>query len=115
MNIAQLNADHGLNEQLKFVEGKGGFPFIEIRNTKASAIISAYSGQVLSFQPKSEAQDVLFLSDKAYYQTGKAIKGGIPICWPWFGADPEGLGRAAHGFVRNRLWNVVRSLTTDEN
>jgi glucose-6-phosphate 1-epimerase len=57
---------------------------------------------------------VMFLSDKAYYQSGKAIKGGIPICWPWFGPDPEGLGRTAHGFVRNRMWNMVRSLTTTD-
>jgi glucose-6-phosphate 1-epimerase len=112
MDIAQLNIDHGLTDQLKVVEGKGGFPFIEINNTRASAVISVYSGQVLSFRPKSEAQDVMFLSDKAYYQSGKAIKGGIPICWPWFGPDPDGLGRAAHGFVRNRMWNMVRSLTT---
>jgi glucose-6-phosphate 1-epimerase len=112
MDIAQLNTDHGLADQLKIVEGKGGFPVIEINNEKASALISLYSGQVLSFRPKAETQDVMFLSDKAYYQTGKAIKGGIPICWPWFGPDPEGLGRAAHGFVRNRMWNMVRSLTT---
>ncbi len=58
----------------------------------------------------------MFLSEKAYYQTGKAIKGGVPICWPWFGADPQGLGRPAHGFVRNRLWNVVATeMTADGN
>lgn len=114
MDIAQLNIDYGIADQLKFVEGKGGFPLIEIHNAKASAAISVYSGQVLSFQPKSEAQDLMFVSDKAYYQTGKATKGGIPICWPWFGPDPEGLGRAAHGFVRNRMWNMVQSHTTAE-
>jgi glucose-6-phosphate 1-epimerase len=114
MDIAQLNTDYDLADQLKFVEGKGGFPLIEINNAKASAAISVYSGQVLSFHPKSEAQDLMFVSDKAYYQTGKATKGGIPICWPWFGPDPESLGRAAHGFVRNRMWNMVRSLTTTD-
>jgi glucose-6-phosphate 1-epimerase len=112
MDIAQLNTEYGLTDQLTFVEGEGGFPFITINNAKASAVISVYAGQVLSFQPKSETEDVLFVSEKAYYQLGKAIKGGIPICWPWFGPDPEGLGRAAHGFVRNRMWTVVRSLTT---
>ena len=54
----------------------------------------------------------MFLSEKAYYQTGKAIKGGAPVCWPWFGADPQGLGRPAHGFVRNRMWNVVATEIT---
>jgi glucose-6-phosphate 1-epimerase len=111
MDIEQLNTEYGLANSLKFIEGKGGLPLIEIDNAQALAVISVYSGQVLSFQPKSEANDVMFVSDKAYYQSGKAIKGGIPVCWPWFGPDPENLGRAAHGFVRNRMWNVARSLT----
>ncbi|MDO8436726.1 MAG: D-hexose-6-phosphate mutarotase [Nitrosomonadaceae bacterium] len=112
MKIEQLNTDYAIAGQLRFIEGKGGFPFIEISNTKASALISVYAGQVLSFRPAGEANDLMFLSEKAYYQPGKAIKGGVPICWPWFGADPQGLGRPAHGFVRNRLWNVVATGTT---
>ena len=52
---------------------------------------------------------MLFVSDKAYYENGKAIKGGIPVCWPWFGADPNDMGRPAHGFVRNRQWEVTGS------
>jgi glucose-6-phosphate 1-epimerase len=114
MSIEQLNTQYGLAGQLKFVEGKGGFPFIEISNQSAKALISVYSGQVLSFQPLAEPEDVLFLSNQAYYQDGKAIKGGIPICWPWFGPDPEGLGRPSHGFVRNRLWSVVSTEATSE-
>lgn len=109
MNIEQLNADHGIGDQLKFVEGTGGFPFIKIDNDKASAVISVYAGQVLSFQPANDSNNLLFLSETAYYQPGKAIKGGVPICWPWFGPDPDGLGRPAHGFVRNRFWNVMRT------
>ena len=112
MNVEQLNTDYGITSQLIFVEGKGGFPFIEIRSAKARALISIYAGQVLSFRPAGEADDLMFLSEKAYYQAGKAIKGGVPICWPWFGADPEGLGRPAHGFVRNRLWSVVTTEIT---
>jgi glucose-6-phosphate 1-epimerase len=107
MNIEQLNTDHGIPGQLKFVEGAGGFPLIKIDNEKASALISVYAGQVLSFQPPNDSHNLMFLSEAAYYQPGKAIKGGVPICWPWFGPDPDGLGRPAHGFVRNRLWAVA--------
>ncbi len=114
MTIEQLNADYGLAGQLKFVEGKGGFPLIEIDGPKAKASISVYGGQVLSFQPANEPEDLMFVSEKAYYQEGKAIKGGIPVCWPWFGPDPEGLGRPSHGFVRNRLWNVLATETTPD-
>ena len=113
MDIAQLNADYGLADQLKFVEGKGGFPNLEVNNAKANAVISLYSGQVLSFQPQSE-EDLMFVSEKAYYQSGKAIKGGVPICWPWFGPDPENAGRAAHGFVRNRMWTVGHTKAVDD-
>lgn len=112
MSLVELNDQFGIDGQLQFVEGPEGKPMIAIANGLAQATISPYAGQVLSFQPTSEPTDLMFLSAKAYYQTGKAIKGGVPICWPWFGPDPEGLGRPSHGFVRNRTWNVVSTGTT---
>lgn len=106
MTIDQLNNDHAIAGQLEFIEGKGGFPLARVDNGKAHALVSVYAAQVLSFQPANHSHDLLFLSDAAYYRAGKAIKGGIPVCWPWFGPDPEDRGRAAHGFVRNRSWTV---------
>lgn len=115
MSIQQLNAKYGIANQVEFIEGKGGLPFIKINNGYASALISVYAGQVLSFKPENEPDDLMFVSDAAYYQSGKAIKGGAPVCWPWFGPDPEGLGRPAHGFVRNRLWSVAGTEATTED
>ena len=112
MNIERLNNDHGITDHIKFIEGAGGFPYIRVDNAKASAIISIYAGQVLSFQPANEPHNLMFLSERAYYQSGKSIKGGAPICWPWFGPDPEGKGRPAHGFVRNCFWEVIRTEAT---
>lgn len=114
MNIEQLNNQYGIANQVKFEAGEGGLPFIHVNNGKATALISIYGGQVLAFQPKHANSDLLFLGKLAYYQPGKAIKGGVPICWPWFGPDPEGLNRAAHGFMRNRLWEVVETTETTE-
>ena len=88
MNIEELNKNHGIDGQVKFMEGAGGFPFIMIDNAKAGAVISIYGGQVLSFQPANE-QNLMFLSEVAYYEAGKGIKGGAPICWPWFGPHPD--------------------------
>ena len=112
MTIKQLNADFGLANQLEIVEGQGGLPFMAIANGSAKALISIYGGQVLSFQPVTEPEDLMFLSEQAYYQEGKAIKGGVPICWPWFGPAPDGSGRPAHGFVRNRFWNILSTEST---
>lgn len=112
MNIEQLNQKFGIAPQLSIIEGKGGFPVIAIDNEHAKAKISVYAAQVLSFQPVEADADLMFVSENAYYQPGKATKGGIPICWPWFGPDPEGLGRASHGFVRNRMWTLLNTETT---
>ena len=108
MNFNQLS-EYEIEDELQFVEIEHGFTYIEINNARAHATISTYSGQVLSYRPKGQQADLLFVSDKAYYENSKAIKGGIPVCWPWFGADPDNQGRPAHGFVRNRQWKVSAS------
>ena len=108
MNSGQLS-EFEIEDELRFVETEHGFRNIEIDNTRAHATISTYSAQVLSYRPIRQPEDLLFISDQAYYEAGKAIKGGIPVCWPWFGPDPDGRGRPAHGFVRNRQWEVSGS------
>ena len=103
-----------IKNHLGFIEGKGGLSCIKVDNNHASALISLYGAQVLSYQPKSSNtdSDLLFISETAYFEEGKAIKGGIPICWPWFGKDPEGLGRQMHGFARNMLWQLEETTST---
>jgi glucose-6-phosphate 1-epimerase len=113
MNIDQLNIDYGITDQIKFIEGEGGFPFINISNQSATALVSLHGGQILSYKPIDEEADLLFLSSKSSYNDGKAIRGGVPVCWPWFGPDPKGLQRPNHGFVRNHLWTVLKTSTTD--
>ena len=112
MTLETLNAEHAIPDQLSFIDGPGGLPFIRVRNSHAEALVSVYAGQVLSYRPQGASADVLFVSEQAWYQPGKAIKGGVPVCWPWFGADPQGLGRPAHGFVRNRMWSVWGTAST---
>lgn len=112
MDIQALNAEHAIDSKLRIVEGQGGLPMVEIETALATATVSVYAGQVLSYRPAGAASDLLFVSERAYYAPGKAIKGGIPVCWPWFGADPEGKGRPAHGFVRATEWTL---LGTTEN
>jgi glucose-6-phosphate 1-epimerase len=114
INIQELNTDYGIANKVEFVEGQGNFPLIKISNEYAEATISVYAGQVLSFKPVGQTEDVMFFSNKAYHQTGKAMKGGTPICWPWFGPDPEEKGRASHGFVRDRLWQVRDVISTQD-
>lgn len=106
VSIDRLDADYGIPGRIRFLEGRGGLPFIEMTGVGARALVSVYGGQVLSYRPGREPERLLFLSAKSYYEPGKPIKGGIPVCWPWFGPDPAGEGRPAHGFARSRLWSI---------
>ena len=108
MNLDELS-QYEIDGELQFIEIEHGFIYAEINNARAHATVSTYAGQLLSYRPKDQQEDLLFVSDKAYYEDGKAIRGGIPICWPWFGPDPEKRGRPAHGFVRNQQWQVSGS------
>lgn len=107
MTIQQLNTDFAIDGRLRVIEGTGGFPVLDVTTEKSRAKVSIHAGQVLSFHPVGQSDDLLFLSKTAYYAPDKAIKGGVPICWPWFGPDPDGKGRPGHGFVRNRPWNLL--------
>ena len=109
MQTKNLNKNYGITDQLVFTTDQSDFIYANIQTAQASATISLYGGQVLSYKPANASDDLLFLSEQAYYKKGKAIKGGIPICWPWFGADPEDKGRPAHGFARNSEWAVLET------
>jgi glucose-6-phosphate 1-epimerase len=114
MTTAAMNTPHAIADHLSFCEGPGGLPFLQIHNTHAQAQISLYGGQVLVFRPHASDGDLLFLSGQAVYQSGKAIRGGVPVCWPWFGPDPQALGRPNHGFARTQVWTLQHTATTVE-
>lgn len=55
----------------------------------------------------TRASDLLFLSSRARFEPGEAIRGGIPVIFPWFGDDPLKAGRGAHGFARRKPWRLL--------
>lgn len=112
-DIQQLNKKYSVNNQVSFSNGEGDLPLIKISTDKARAAISLNGGQVISFKPVTSEQDLMFVSHNAYFQFGKAIKGGSPICWPWFAANPEDESLPFHGFVRNQLWQVYSTEVLD--
>jgi glucose-6-phosphate 1-epimerase len=105
-DIDGLSAGFAIPGTLRFTTGRGGLTMIEVDNGLARALVSPYGGQVLGCQPAGAAEDLLFVSERAWFEAGKEIKGGVPICWPWFGVDPEGRGRVIHGFARMRPWTL---------
>ncbi|WP_051786457.1 D-hexose-6-phosphate mutarotase [Endozoicomonas numazuensis] len=88
----------------------GALPVLEIENRFAKAMVSLQGGQVLSYQPNAQ-EKVLWMSPLADMTEGKAIRGGVPVCWPWFGPRKE--GGPNHGFARTELWKLELSETLD--
>lgn len=99
----QLNAQFALAGSLTFSEVTPGLPVAQITTPMATASVAVQGAQVLSWQPAGTAP-VVWTSRVAVHQPGKGVRGGAPVCWPWFGAQSD--GRPAHGFVRTRLWQV---------
>ena len=88
----------------RYLSPRGDSEILRIDNDHASAEVALLGGHVLSYIPQA-ASDLLYLSESARYEVGGSIRGGIPVCWPWFG-DHEGGALPAHGFVRDRTWSL---------
>lgn len=84
-----------------------GQPLLTVDNGYAKAEISLFGAHVLSYQRHDEPASI-WLSDKAVLDGSKPIRGGIPLCWPWFGPAPArvGSGKPSHGFARTSLWTL---------
>lgn len=65
--------------------------------------VSDYGAHVTRWAP-ADLGDLLYLSSTAHFAEGKAIRGGVPICFPWFADGPTGDRRPAHGFARITPW-----------
>ena len=92
---------------------------ISIDNHLASAKLALFGAHMLSFVPKHDQRERLWLSQAAIFDGQHAIRGGIPICWPWFGDHPAKHSSAdaqnlpAHGYVRTQSWTVVSATDSE--
>jgi glucose-6-phosphate 1-epimerase len=98
---------------VKIEPGRGGLPVVRVTPGDATGEMHLHGGQVMSWAPTG-ARDVLFVSGQARYEDGRAIRGGIPVCAPWFGAHAARPALPAHGFVRTKAWSLDAVDRTDD-
>jgi glucose-6-phosphate 1-epimerase len=103
--IQGLDSRFGIAGVAKVVEGNGGLPKVSITTRAAVAEMYLHGATVTSWKP-SGAEDVLFLSSESRWAEGHAIRGGVPICFPWFRAKADDAKAPAHGFVRTKAWQL---------
>ena len=105
----QLNTQFGIGGQLSFHEDTSGLVIAKINNTQASASLCLQGAHLMSWKPKSQAVPVVWLSRDAKLAAGKSIRGGVPVCWPWFGAHAAEASFPGHGYARTVPWRVVET------
>lgn len=111
MNLELLNKQFAISNKVNFKSYKHTI-VAEIESPVSTATISLYGAQVLSFKANKQ-DELLFMSSKSAFENGKAIRGGIPVCWPWFGANTTDPSLPSHGFARNSIWDVVNTRETE--
>lgn len=113
MTVQELNQRYGARGRISFQEGFDGAVIISLVSRYGACELSLYGAHILSYRPVGHGP-VLFLSKKSAWQKGLSIRGGIPVCWPWFGAVDESPDLPRHGFARIQDWTVVASEYTND-
>jgi glucose-6-phosphate 1-epimerase len=86
-------------------EGNGGLPMVRITCPEVTGEMYLHGAHVTSWRSTGR-EEVLFLSSQSRWEHGRAIRGGIPICFPWFGNKEDDPAAPAHGFVRTKSWQL---------
>ncbi|MBD1559313.1 D-hexose-6-phosphate mutarotase [Vibrio sp. S9_S30] len=101
MELSSLPALTVLSDNITIVEYQG-LKIVRVTHEKATAGISLHGGHVVSFKPTGQ-QDLIWMSKEANFDGKAALRGGVPVCWPWFGR----IATPAHGFARISQWELI--------
>lgn len=109
-----MNDKFGIEGIAHVVAGKGDLPAVVVSSPVAQGAIFLHGGQVTSWIPARTGADALFVSRQAVWRPDRAIRGGIPVCFPWFGAHPTNPRAPSHGFARLREWRLDSIVQHDD-
>jgi len=103
--LSDLNRRFEIPGIAGIVDGRGGLPCVRVTSPRASGEIYLHGAHVTSWQPTG-ADEALYVSSKSKWQDGAAIRGGVPVCFPWFSTRAEDPRSPAHGLVRTKAWQL---------
>jgi glucose-6-phosphate 1-epimerase len=99
-------AVHSLPDGARLEKGPGGLDRLSLRAAEGEALVYLQGAHVARFRPRDE-RPVLWLSAASRFEAGQPIRGGVPVCFPWFGPKAGSPGAPLHGFARILPWTVV--------
>jgi glucose-6-phosphate 1-epimerase len=106
MDLNALRDRFAIPGSVDLITANGGLPAVRITTPVATAEVYLHGAHVTKFVPVGETP-VLFVSGRSLFADGKAIRGGVPVIFPWFGPHPTDPKIAAHGLVRARAWQLA--------
>ncbi len=112
--LQHLNESFGLGGAIRFEAGNGGLTRARISSEDGTAEVYLQGAHVTAWQPAGAEHPGLFLSERSQFTPGKAIRGGVPLVFPWFAARGDGLPGPMHGFARTELWSVAATERTSD-
>lgn len=113
-DLIDLNNRFAIPFKLRFKALGEGLIAADINNAHGTASICLQGGQILSWQPVSTAEPMIWLSSAAKFAPQTSIRGGIPVCWPWFSAHASDASFPMHGFARTQPWQVKSTRSLDD-
>jgi glucose-6-phosphate 1-epimerase len=108
MTLTELNQRFAISNHVQFKEIADGMIIAEVANQHALSNIALQGAHIATFQPRGE-EPVIWLSPYAKFAPGKSIRGGVPICWPWFGPHKNDSKLPGHGYARTVPWDVLET------
>jgi glucose-6-phosphate 1-epimerase len=103
--IEELNQRFAIAGVAEITAGNGGLPRVCVSTPLATGEIYLHGAQLTSWRPAG-AEEVIFLSRQSQWEAGRAIRGGIPVCFPWFRNKVDNPKAPSHGFVRTKAWQL---------
>lgn len=101
-----MDTSIGLPPSVTLAPGRGGLPALTIRTPLCDGEIYLHGAHVTRWTPTGSAP-VIWTSSQAVFHRDKAIRGGIPLCAPWFAGGPSGNRTPAHGWFRVSEWRLT--------
>ena len=101
-DIQTLTQQFGIAGKLSF-EMVGDLAAARVKTPFATATVALQGAHVMTWQPAGQ-KPVIWVSKLAKYAPGKSIRGGVPVCWPWFGPHASEASFPGHGFARTVPW-----------
>ena len=95
-----------LPASVRLESGRGGLPVLLVDGPAARAEIYLHGATVTDWTPRGR-DPVLWVSSASRFMPDTAIRGGVPICFPWFGAQAGHPESPSHGFARLSEWSLV--------